>query len=160
MNKFAPTFFHRSVHDIDLNKLKSLGVTTLFIDIDNTLATSRDIVPSRDILPFIEKVRAFGFDVYLISNNNSERVNAFNNPLGFEVIHRALKPLKVKVRALMRKRGIDKRNVCMIGDQVLTDIFCANRLGLYSVLVDPLSKKIGRFSRWRYRLGEHLAKRN
>ena len=31
--------------------------------------------------------------------------------------------------------------MCMIGDQIITDIYGGNRFGMFTILVDPLGKK-------------------
>ena len=34
-----------------------------------------------------------------------------------------------------------KEEMCMVGDQLMTDVFGGNRFGCYTILVDPLGKK-------------------
>mgnify|MGYP000121594272 FL=1 len=41
----------------------------------------------------------------------------------------------------MKKENIEITNTILIGDQLLTDIKCANKLGLDSVLVKSISRK-------------------
>ncbi len=43
------------------------------------------------------------------------------------------------------------REVAIIGDQIVTDIFMGNRLHMYTVLIDPMANKdlrITYFNRW------------
>ncbi len=41
----------------------------------------------------------------------------------------------------MRELGTDADSSVMVGDQLFTDIRGANRLGIYSILVSPLSNR-------------------
>ena len=42
---------------------------------------------------------------------------------------------------IKNKFNYKKEQMCMIGDQLMTDILGANRYGIYTILVDPLGKK-------------------
>ena len=41
----------------------------------------------------------------------------------------------------MKKMGITKEQTVSVGDQIFTDMWGANRAGIYSVLVKPIGKK-------------------
>lgn len=41
----------------------------------------------------------------------------------------------------MEKMGIRPEETMVVGDQIFTDIWGANRTGLYSILVDPINPK-------------------
>ena len=41
----------------------------------------------------------------------------------------------------MKKLGTDKQNTLFVGDQLFTDVYGANRTGLYSILVNPIHPK-------------------
>ena len=41
----------------------------------------------------------------------------------------------------MEKMGTDKTNTLFVGDQLFTDIYGANRVGIYSILVGSLHPK-------------------
>jgi len=50
-----------------------------------------------------------------------------------------MKPMKRAFLKGLRMLDLPPQEVAFVGDQVLTDIFGANRLNLYSILVNPLS---------------------
>ena len=52
-----------------------------------------------------------------------------------------MKPLPFCFKKIAKKYNIKKESMCMIGDQLITDILGANRFGIYTVLVDPLGEK-------------------
>ena len=45
------------------------------------------------------------------------------------------------IKALKSAKVQDKDKVIVIGDQLMTDIWAANRFGVYNILVNPLKKK-------------------
>ena len=42
---------------------------------------------------------------------------------------------------MLKRLETKPSSAALIGDQIFTDIWCANRLGMYSVLVKPICKK-------------------
>jgi len=45
------------------------------------------------------------------------------------------------IKALKVAQVQDKDKVVVIGDQLMTDIWAANRFGVYNILVNPIKKK-------------------
>ena len=39
------------------------------------------------------------------------------------------------------KYNLKKKEMCLIGDQIVTDVICANSFRILSILVDPLGEK-------------------
>ena len=50
----------------------------------------------------------------------------------------ACKPLTFNVSRIMNKYKMNKDNTVIIGDQIYTDVLCADKLGIKSILVDPI----------------------
>jgi HAD superfamily phosphatase (TIGR01668 family) len=69
---------------------------------------------------------------------STKRVQPVAEHLGIPWIIRAAKPLPRGYRHAMGLLGTTPATTAMIGDQVFTDILGGNRLGLYTILVDPL----------------------
>jgi predicted HAD superfamily phosphohydrolase YqeG len=44
---------------------------------------------------------------------------------------------------------MDYKSIAMIGDQVLTDVVGANRVGMFSIYVKPVSKKDYWYTAWK-----------
>ena len=53
----------------------------------------------------------------------------------------ALKPFSYGFRKAKRISHFKPKDICMIGDQIFTDIHGAKRLGYKTILVDPISRK-------------------
>ena len=52
--------------------------------------------------------------------------------------------MKPSIKGLMKiKRNykLKKKEMCLVGDQIVTDILAGNRYKIYTILVDPLGEK-------------------
>jgi len=58
--------------------------------------------------------------------------------LKLPAIHRALKPRKRAFKEAMELMELSPLETAVIGDQIFTDIYGGNRLGLYAILVKPI----------------------
>lgn len=52
-----------------------------------------------------------------------------------------MKPFSFGFKRIIRKHNLNKSDVCLIGDQIMTDILGGNRFGIYTVLVEPIGEK-------------------
>jgi hypothetical protein len=130
----------KSVQDLDLSKLKSLGMNSLIVDLDETLRkrNSNDI-PERSI-DWIKAVKAQGFKVCVTSNNPfGWKMEKVRDILDTPVTFLAFKPFPMAFKEAMRQLGSKPSNTALVGDQLFTDIFGANMLGIFTILVDPIS---------------------
>jgi hypothetical protein len=60
--------------------------------------------------------------------------------LNIPVISHAAKPRRAKFREALQILGLQAAEVAMVGDRPLTDIWVGQRMGAYTILVDPLIK--------------------
>jgi uncharacterized protein len=140
VNIFYPKEHVGNVQAIDLSKLKSMGIDNLIVDLDETLRKrNSDIIPEGSV-KWIEEVKSRGFKVCITSNNPfgwklRKIEEIFNAPVSFF----ALKPLPIAFNNAMRLLGSKPSNTALIGDQLFTDIAGANWLGIYTILVDPIT---------------------
>ncbi len=138
--KFYPKEYVKSAYQIDFQKLYHLGYRGLLFDIDNTLV-EHGADANESSIELFKKLKALGFRICLLSNNKEERVKRFNEKIQVDYIFHAKKPLKDSyLKALKRMNGTKKTTI-FIGDQIFTDIYGANRAGIYSILVKPINKK-------------------
>ena len=69
---FIPDVMFDSVHDISPSYLAERGIRVAVLDIDNTLVTYGMPEPTKEILVWIEALRAGGISVAVASNNSRE----------------------------------------------------------------------------------------
>ncbi len=159
---FMPDGHYPSILDIDFEALYSKGIRLLLIDLDNTLAAYDETMPSDRIQSLIETVRKIGFDIVIVSNNSERRVRPYAEALGLKSVHRAKKPLKggLKKAMAVAKKHVGIRKTCLIGDQLLTDVYGAKRLALSVMLVKPLKKHSEKwYTRFNRRIERRILKR-
>ena len=65
----------------------------------------------------------------------------FNEPIQVDYVYNAHKPSTKNYRKAMEIMGTDETNSVFIGDQLFTDVWGANRAGIYSILVKPIHPK-------------------
>lgn len=139
-NIFLPKTFVNTVFDINIQKLKAEGVKAFIFDIDNTLATYAMPIPDERTALWIKGLKDEGFGIYLISNNNSQRVRTFAESVNAEYFARALKPCSYFLKKACRNMGVLPKETALVGDQLFTDIWGGNYLKMHTILVNPISE--------------------
>jgi hypothetical protein len=137
---FFPCKRIRSAYEIDYVDLYKNGCRALIFDIDNTLVC-HGAPQSERSLPFLQNLMAMGFKILFLSNNKEPRVKSFNDPLGAQYIYKAGKPNPKNYVKACELMGTDISSTVFIGDQLFTDIWGANKAGIYSILVGQIGKK-------------------
>lgn len=137
-----PTLLAKAVWEVDLEELAARGVRGVILDLDNTIAYWND----REVLPrareWIARAKESGLGVCLVSNAfRGSRVKAVAEELGIAYVRRAGKPFGAGYRRAMKEMNTSPAETCIIGDQVFTDILGGNRLGVTTILVEPLAPR-------------------
>jgi len=137
--KFVPRMLAASIYEIDFDELRAQGIRGIIADLDNTLVGA-DVADADDRLKeLLAALKEKGFQIVIVSNNSRKRVESFVSPLGLPFLFRARKPFKRAFLEAMELMGLRPEETAVIGDQMLTDMFGGNRLGLYTILVQPVS---------------------
>ncbi len=141
MNKnLIPTYVASSIYKIPLSFYERAKVKYLLLDLDNTLASHRERRADPEAVDWARRVAEAGLTVYIISNNSRKRVETYASSLGVECLYLAFKPFASRLLSFLREKGIRKEDCLLLGDQVYTDVRAANRAGLRSVLLAPISQ--------------------
>lgn len=144
MDIFIPDIYQKSVYDIDYKKLKKKGIKCLLFDLDNTLIQVREDLPTKkvkDLFAYLEK----DFKVIILSNSNRKRLTPFKEGLNVDTSASSKKPFKKKYLKIMKIYKFKEFEIAAIGDQILTDIYGANKVGITSILINPIggNEKLG-----------------
>ncbi len=138
-NIFSPDFRFESVGSIPGDFFKSNGIKYVVCDIDNTLIDDNEPEPDERAFSFLERLKRENIGICLVSNNNKDRVAAFNKDLGLHAVSRAAKPLGFRISRAVKKMGGTRKNTILIGDQIFTDIIGGKAAGLKTLLVTPVN---------------------
>jgi len=114
------------------------GVRGVLVDLDNTLLpwNSSEIPPAH--CAWLEEARARGISVCVISNNHTTRVEGALRELGIPYVSSARKPLRIGFVRALRRLGLPPEACIVVGDQLLTDVWGAHRMGMRAALVRPV----------------------
>lgn len=137
--RLIPKLQVETVFDIDLEALYERGYRGIITDLDNTLVGAKAPEATPELIAWFEKVRDAGFKLVIVSNNKLTRVSTFATPLKIEYVHEARKPSNTPFRKAMKMMELTEEQTIVVGDQMLTDVFGGNRLGLFTVLVLPIA---------------------
>lgn len=138
--RFFPDERIDSTYEIDFEKLYDEGYRGLIFDIDNTLVPHGARADDRAVALF-RRLKRLGYVCCLLSNNQVERVEMFNEDVQVEYIYNAHKPSTRNYRKAMEILGTDVGNTIFIGDQLFTDVYGAKRAGIRNILVKPIHPK-------------------
>jgi hypothetical protein len=138
--KFYPTAYYSSAYVIDYKEYYNQGFRGILFDIDNTLVP-HGFPADPKAIALIQQLKDIGFKICLVSNNKEPRVASFNEELQVNYIYKAGKPLKKGYLKAMDILGTNRDNTLFVGDQLFTDLWGANGVGITSLLVQPIDKK-------------------
>lgn len=138
MKQFLPTYYAPKLTEVTPAFFHALGVTTLLCDLDNTLAPFDELTPRPAIKTWLETIQKSKLTIAIISNNKPRRVLPFANAIGVESLTKTGKPFSNKLLKFIQEKGYSIDKVMVIGDQLLTDVWLANRLGIKSLFVEKL----------------------
>ena len=129
-----------STYEIDFEQYYQDGYRAIIFDIDNTLVPHGAPADQRAIALF-KRLHALGYQTMMLSNNKEPRVKMFCDAVEAEYIYKAGKPNPANYREAMKRMHTDEKNTLFVGDQIFTDVWGANKAGIYSILVKPIHPK-------------------
>ncbi len=135
---FKPTYVFDKVGEITPEFLHKKQIKGLLLDLDNTLTTHNNPVPPQSSLDWLDKMRAAGIKLMIVSNNHAPRVTPFAEQLGLDFVSEGKKPLTFGYTRAIKRLGLEKRSVAAVGDQIFTDVLGSNLKGIRSIFVFPI----------------------
>ncbi|WP_047986354.1 YqeG family HAD IIIA-type phosphatase [Ornithinibacillus californiensis] len=150
LKRFLPNEHVKRIFDIKPQDLKERGIKGIITDLDNTLVAWDVKSASPEVIEWFKQMKDNGIKVTIMSNNKEERVKMFSEPLGTPFVFSARKPLRRAFLTAAKQMELNKEEIVVIGDQLLTDVLGGNSAGLYTILVVPIvqtDEKITQFNR-------------
>ncbi len=126
------------ITEITPELLRELDVGALVCDLDCTLGDYESLVPDDFIIDWANALKASGIKLLVLSNNGPDRVAVFCDKLDVPYISYAKKPFKSGYIQAANKLGLLCGNIAMVGDKIYTDIWGAKRVGMKTLLVEPI----------------------
>jgi HAD superfamily phosphatase (TIGR01668 family) len=147
------------VVELDVGDLHARGIEGLLLDVDCTLKDHYAPAPLPEVALWMDKLRAGGIRLCLLSNGVPGRIAPLAASLGVEAVARAFKPLPLGCRAGLCRLGLPAERVALVGDQVFTDVLAGRLAGLFTILVRPTTIHEPWFTRLKRPLERRLLRR-
>jgi len=146
-----PQGFYPSFTALEPAALAAKGVKLVLADLDNTLVPYKVPEPSGQVVAWKNALEAHGIRLFILSNSRKPgRAQRFAQALGVPFQGHSGKPRKQGYLKAMERMGVKPAETVMVGDQIFTDILCANNAGVTPLLVRPirLAGNPGRYVRY------------
>ena len=139
MENYIPDIYVKSIYYIDYDKLKERGIKCILFDLDNTIAPLSLKKPNKKIKDLFKELKSKGFKIIIFSNSGKARLKPFKEDLEVDCAFNCKKPMKKKFNLILREYKYGVSEVAIIGDNIITDILGGNKIGITSILVNPIS---------------------
>jgi hypothetical protein len=141
LDLLTPDLIVAHVGDVTPAALRDRGIRAVITDLDNTLVPWRSDEIAREIQNWLLALRDDGIGVCIASNTRRlTRLEQIASRLGIlHVPGNASKPRRRGLRIALSLLGTAPSETAMVGDQLFTDVLAGNRLGLTTILVNPLT---------------------
>ena len=159
IDKLIPDMYQQSIYTINYKKLKEDGIKCLLFDLDNTCVSYEDKEPNEKLKNLFDKLGDMGFKVIIYSNATKKRIEPFKKYLLVDCQAMARKPNRGNYKKVLKRFKFDISEVAMIGDQLFTDVLGGNKMGIKTILVNPVSKKDFIFTKILRRIEDSIFKK-
>lgn len=140
-DRFVPDAYILDFTSFDDINCMQLGKRVVACDIDNTLVAHDVEEADEKAISFLTHLKQQGYRVILVSNNWKSRVSKFAKSVNLPYIAFAKKPLPFVFYQIKKKMNCELKEIVLLGDQMLTDVFGAKMAQVFVVLCDPLVKR-------------------
>lgn len=136
---FCPISAAESMLHIDLEPLAKAGKRLVLMDVDNTLLPWRSEQLTEEAAAWVRGGKALGFDFCLISNTRDrDRLKRLADQLDVHYMLGKFKPSRQMFFRALEQFNVEPGAAVMIGDQLVTDVYGANRAGIDAIWVKRL----------------------
>lgn len=127
-----------SVLNLTPDILQQYQLKGLVLDVDETLVPIKATEATDALRQWVEQTRLVAV-LWLVSNNLSDtRIGGIARSLNLPYILGAVKPSRRKLRQAVTAMNLPVEQVGMVGDRLFTDVLAGNRLGMFTILVEPI----------------------
>lgn len=127
-----------TIFDLTPGILEQHGIAGLILDVDETLVPFKQKQTTLELQQWIAEIRK-STPIWLVSNNISHsRIGNIAQSVDLPFISAAKKPSRRKLKQAATAMDLPVEKVAMVGDRLFTDVLAGNRLGMFTILVEPM----------------------
>ncbi|MEM9116980.1 MAG: YqeG family HAD IIIA-type phosphatase [Cyanobacteria bacterium P01_D01_bin.6] len=139
---------------IDLDLIKQHQLQGLVLDVDETLVPIQESDTTNEVQEWFATLNA-EVPIWLVSNNlNEPRIRRIAESLSAPYITGAGKPSRRQLRRAAKAMQLPVEQIAMVGDRLFTDVLAGNRLGMFTILVEPMVAPMGKPGKYLVRSAE------
>lgn len=140
---YVPDYMASSIEKIDFKLLAEKGIEYIAFDADSTLVPYRGIELAKSTRAYMRRHKKLFKGWCIASNRITNDLQPIADALGVDVVRAGLRTRKPKrrfFRRVLRHFNAQPRQVAMIGDKLLADVWGGNRAGFTTVWVEHLGR--------------------
>ena len=127
-----------TITNLSASILHHYQIKGLVLDVDETLVPLKEREASEELKNWVAQIREVA-SIWLVSNNLSQtRIGNIAKSMDLPYIVGAKKPSRKKLRQAAQAMNLPVERVAMVGDRLFTDVLAGNRLGMFTILVEPM----------------------
>lgn len=127
-----------TIFDLTPQILEQQNIKGLILDVDETLVPFKQKETSTELQEWVSQIRQTT-PIWLVSNNISHnRIGNIAQSVDLPFISAAQKPSRRRLREAAEAMDLPVEKVAMVGDRLFTDVLAGNRLGMFTILVEPM----------------------
>ena len=139
LKRWCPDEHVQSVAEITPERLQAQGIQALLLDLDNTITPWRSRQVPPEVAEWVKQMQAAGIQLCFVSNTrNLGRLQWLSETLGIPYARGPMKPRRAMLRRALEMLNVAPEHAAIVGDQLFTDIWGGNRLGIYTIWVHPM----------------------
>lgn len=137
-----PKKIYDKLEDINIKELLKNSIKGVILDVDNTLIDKETQVLTEPKTKWVQSLIDNNIKVCILSNTTKkDKVEYVSKQLGIPYFMFATKPLKRGFKKCIKLFNLKADEICAIGDQIFTDVWGGNKMGMYTIYVYPINKK-------------------
>lgn len=135
---FDPDYRYSTALDIPIEELAEAGTKALILDLENTLVRYKAESLPEDVVEFLDRAHRAGLAVGVVSNSPRNWVEATLRSHEIPFVGMAAKPRKSGFMRVLGMLGVAPGNAAHAGDQIITDVYGAHRIGMTAIYIEPI----------------------
>lgn len=154
---YFPDRYINRITDINSKFFKKENIKGVIIDIDNTVIdVKKKLIDG--LIEWKDELKENDIKLVILSNSPDRiKIAKIADLLNVSYFIFGRKPSSVGFIKAKKHLNLSVDNIAVIGDQIFTDVLGANRVGMLSILVNPLQEKLDYFvTKWRRPIEENV----